>query len=262
MKTGPLTRTWLMLLLFTGLAGCTQPRDTQDSSLSLATPQHAGFGHYTLALTWQPGFCNGPHGPSCTPDQPRTPLIGLHGLWASRPPELIRNNTPVTQWWQKGCALYEPDQPVQHPALSPETADALNRLVPRTQSDLTAHEYSKHVRCFGTDPERFFQVAIALHDRFTSLQAAHSLDAAAGTTISRQDILNRITAGTGPVPDRAIQFRCENTTEGRPQLTQIWFTLRPDALSDFPHSQAFMSSPQMQDNCPARFLLPAWPGIH
>lgn len=244
------------------MSGCAHhppaPSPATTTTLSLAAPQHGDFGHYTLALTWQPGFCTGPEGSSCQADQPKTPLIGLHGLWASRPSDLIKAQVPVTTWWRKGCSLYEGDAASPPPTFSKALSHRLSEVVAHTHSDLVAHEYSKHVHCFGMDGEQFFSVASQLRDRFEQLPSARHLTAESGMVIEKADLTRQIEADTGPLPERGVQFQCNKTPQGQSVLAQVWFTLKPDSLSSFPKTDAFMSSPQVQDNCPARFLVPQW----
>lgn len=243
------------------LSGCVDqpsaPSAGSATDLTLPAPRHGDFGHYTLALTWQPGFCTGPEGATCQADQPRTPLIGLHGLWASRPSDLIQAQVPVTLWWRKGCGLYESGTAAP-PALSSSLTHRLSEVVAHTHSDLVAHEYSKHVHCFGMEGERFFSVASHLRDRFAALPSARSLTEAAGQRVVKADLVKEIEADTGPLPERGVQFQCNKTPQGQAVLAQIWFTLSPASLNRFPKTEAFLSSPQSQDNCPASFLVPQW----
>ncbi|PCD78725.1 ribonuclease I [Acetobacter orleanensis] len=253
-----------MMAAFLLLSGCAHqpsaPLAGAMADLTLSAPRHGDFGHYTLALTWQPGFCTGPEGATCQADQPKTPLIGLHGLWASRPSDLIRAQVPVTLWWRKGCSLYESDA-VAPPVLSDPLAHRLSDVVAHTHSDLVAHEYSKHVQCFGMEGERFFSVASQLRDRFAALPSARSLTAFAGQQVTKAELTKEIEADTGLLPERGIQFQCNKTPQGETVLAQIWFTLKPTSLSRFPKADAFLSSPQNQDNCPASFRVPQWAGV-
>ncbi len=95
-----------------------------DSPLS--PRQHGDFGHYTLALTWQPGFCAGGR---CAADQNHNVHIGLHGLWASRPHDLIARNVPAPKWWSRGCDFYHhSDAALQ---LDGATVRNLERVMPQ-----------------------------------------------------------------------------------------------------------------------------------
>lgn len=244
------------------LSGCAQhpsaPSAGGAADMALTAPRHGDFGHYTLALTWQPGFCTGPEGNSCQADQPHTPLIGLHGLWASRPSDLIRAQVPVTTWWRKGCSLYDGEMASAFPTLSDGLSHRLSEVVAHTHSSLVAHEYTKHVQCFGMEGEQFFSVASRLRDRFAELPSAQHLTAEAGTRVTKAELTSQIEADTGPLPERGVQFQCNKTQQGEAVLSQIWFTLKPASLDKFPKTDAFLSSPQMQDNCPSQFLVPQW----
>lgn len=251
-----------ILLGALALAGCTQHASLTDAGvktpITLDVPQHSDFGHYTLALTWQPGFCSGPKGMTCNADQPHDPLIGLHGLWASRPADIIKAGVPVTTWWQKGCALYSAETHPTTFGLSAELAQKLSEIVAHTHSSLVEHEYKKHVQCFGMNEEQFFTAAAALRTRFASLPSARKLEELSGQTITKTELVKRLRDDTGPLPARGVQFQCNKTAQGETVLSQIWFTLKPSGLTQFPNASAFMSSPQEQDNCPAQFLLPQW----
>ncbi|MBV1824030.1 ribonuclease T2 family protein [Komagataeibacter oboediens] len=240
------------------MAGCAHtPPSTHTDALSIPVTRHGDFGHYTLALTWQPGFCTDQHGPSCQPDQPHAPLIGLHGLWASRPSDLVREGLPVTQWWIKGCDIYQHDD--TPPQLSPALSKRLSGTVAHTRSSLVTHEYTKHVQCFGMNAERFFTVASTLRDRFAAGPVGRELDHDAGRDISKADVIGSFERTYGTLPERGLQFRCNTDAQGQPILAQLWFTLDPRGLGRFPAASGFLPSPDVQDNCPARFRVPTWP---
>jgi hypothetical protein len=42
-------------------------------------------------------------------------------------------------------------------------------------------------------------------------------------------------------------------------LTQFWITIAADRLSAFPQPGSLIDAPIAQDDCPAAFVLPAWP---
>lgn len=240
------------------MAGCAHtPPATRTDALSIPVAQHGDFDHYTLALTWQPGFCTDRNGPSCQPDQPHTPVIGLHGLWASLPSDLVHDGLPVTIWWGKGCDIYNHDD--TPPRLSPALAKRLSMTVAHTRSSLVTHEYTKHVQCFGMNAERFFTVASTLRDRFAAGPVGRDLEHDAGQEISKADVLASFEKAYGPLPQRGLQFRCNTDAQGQTVLAQLWFTLDPRGLGRFPAASGFLPSPDVQDNCPARFHVPTWP---
>lgn len=219
----------------------------------IAPKHHGNFKHYTLALTWQPGFCS--IGRPCVHPSHRID-IGLHGLWASRPASLITRHVSAPQWWERGCKLYHPSN--QTPELSATTRARLRRVMPQLEPSLLKHEYDKHVQCFGFNAEAFFTAALALRQRFVASNFARTLRAQAGTKVKRASVMQRFMASFH-TPDRhALALRCAVDHGGRHVLTQMWFTIRVGALDEFPHASSLMNPPIEQGNCPATFTLPAW----
>jgi len=242
------------------LGACQTPR-TSDPDIALHPTQHADFGHYTFALTWQPGFCAAK--PACLADQPREPLIGLHGLWASRPQALIAADVAPPVWWSKGCDYFG-SQPRVAPHMSDATASDLSGVVAHFADPLVTHEYVKHVACFGLDADRFFRAALVMRGRIATSDFGRMLISDTGRTVSKAELLTAfahdrvVASASGTVPELALQFRCEKDQQGHPILAQLWFTVRPDGLNTFPAVQSLMTSPQEQDNCPANFQVPNW----
>ncbi|AQS87236.1 ribonuclease I [Neoasaia chiangmaiensis NBRC 101099] len=234
------------------LAGCATQA---PQGPALHPTAHADFHHDTLALTWQPGFCA--VGSGCLPDQPRIPLIGLHGLWASEPGTLEARNIPVQAWWRDGCSLLEQEQDVT-PILDAPLQNQLATIVPHTTHPLVPHEFNKHARCFGYQPGPFFATAAALRLKFAQSAIGAWLSARAGTMVSHAAMLSFFDQATGNVTPRALQLQCSRDHQGHVVLTQMWFTLRPDRLDVFPKAAAYIASPEPQDNCPAQFLLRRW----
>jgi ribonuclease I len=249
----------VLIIPFFVISCTTVHQDKINNDLVLHVPQHANFEHYTLALTWQPGFCTGKRGMDCQKDQPRDTLIGLHGLWASRPADLVRDDLPANLWWQKGCAIYQPDETARLPVLSGALQKRLDSLVAHTRFNLVTHEYAKHVSCFATNPENFFSVAISLRDRFAQLKSAHFIESNIGKIIDKSMFLEKITDDVGPLPERSVQFQCTNTPSGVGVLSQIWFTISPEKISMFPKNTSLKINAYKQDNCPNAFLVPSWP---
>jgi len=189
-------------------------------------------------------------------DQPHEPEIGLHGLWASETHDLEARDVPVTEWWKQGCGLYGSDD--TPPVLSTPVRAGLDRVVPHLRHPLVVHEYAKHVRCFGYDPDRFFRTAMILRDRFSVAPIGQYLRSRAGLVVTHDEVLRFFALSTGATAERALQLQCGYDREGRAVLEQMWLTLRPDRLGAFPAAGAYAASPQVQDNCPAAFLVRAW----
>lgn len=219
---------------------------------SLQPTRHGDFGHYTLALTWQPGFCA--EG-SCSPDQNRAIQIGIHGLWASRPQHLIDQDIQAPRWWSKGCDLYHHSEAA--PELSDATHDRLEQLMPQLEPSLLTHEYDKHVQCFGFDTQQFFDAELALRDRVADSPFGGWLRAHSGQSIARTDLLDAFDRVFDTDKTKALQLRCSGKDDQR-YLNQLWFTIPRQKLAAFPQDAGLMNAPIAQHNCPARFTIPAW----
>jgi ribonuclease I len=218
---------------------------------------HADFDHYTLALTWQPGFClPGKAGDGCTPDQPHGDPIGIHGLWASLPDSLAQRGITNPQWWSKGCDFFRHSDAA--PALPVAVRQALDATMPHLTHDLLRHEYDKHVQCFGFDPTRFFQTELAMRDAVADSAFGHALVADRGREIGRADLIAGFADGFRARAPRALQLQCHADMSGRVVLTQLWITIRRDRVADFPAPGSLTDSPVPQDNCPERFAVPGW----
>jgi ribonuclease I len=229
------------------------------AALALLRPsQHADFGHYTFALTWQPGICSTDGG--CSRNQPHTPLIGLHGLWASRPQALIARHVPVREWWSRGCDLYSySDAP---PPISPALARSLDAVMPHFRESLLTHEYDKHVRCFGFDPSLFFTTELRMRDAVVASRFGRYLIAMRGRRVARAEVSARFDAAFATRAATSLQLECGRNADGITVLTQLWITIRARALGAFPRSPSFVNAVEKQTNCPATFLVPDWERPH
>ena len=242
-------------LLLVGLAVLGSPAYAAlPGPLPVAT-QHGDFRHDTLALTWQPGFCAS--GDGCLADQPHAPLIGLHGLWASRPSVLVRRGVTEQQWWVSGCDDLAPHTDAA-PALSAALHARLTAMMPHLAHDLLIHEYDKHVACFGFAPEAFFATALAMHDVVVLNPFASWLTGQAGRTVQHAEALAEFERDFHTSHPRAVQFQCERDHAGRMVLTQFWITLLPGRLADFSAPGTLIDAPIPQDTCPATFVVPNW----
>lgn len=229
------------------------------SALPLEPARHGDFAHYTLALTWQPGFCG--TGPGCLGDQPHDLLIGLHGLWASRPQALIDRGITAPQWWSRGCDYYghSHGQGVRAPRLSAATLRRLAHVMPHLEDPLLPHEYVKHVQCFGFDPQTFFDTELRMRHQVLDSAFGHYLTRMArGHAVGHKAVTDAFMHAFHTNQTSALQLRCERNARGNVVLTQLWITFHSDALSRFPRAGSLMDAPIPQDNCPARFRVPDW----
>jgi ribonuclease I len=224
-------------------------------AVPLRALRHADFAHYTFALTWQPGFCSTDGG--CLPDQPHDVLIGLHGLWASRPRSLIDRGISAPQWWRRGCDYYRHSD--RAPRLSAATLQRLRRVMPHLRDSLLRHEYDKHVQCFGFDAQTFFETELRMRRQVLDSAFGRYLTLTVrDQTVRHKDLIDAFVRAFGTDQSAALQLRCGRDEQGQVVLTQLWITLHTEAVSRFPRDGALMNAPIAQDNCPRRFRVPGW----
>ncbi|MDQ2680771.1 MAG: ribonuclease I [Candidatus Eremiobacteraeota bacterium] len=241
-----------LIFVFAVLSGVVGPGRT--SAAPLQPLAHGTFAHYTFALTWQPGFCSVDEG--CLSDQPTSPLIGLHGLWASRPRSLIAAGIAPQKWWQHGCGYYSRGE--GPPKLDSALTTRLKRVMPHLRSSLLTHEYEKHVQCFAFNPSLFFTTELTMRDAVARSAFGHYLLRHIGTEITHADVVRNFKSAFHTTVARALQLQCGHSASGQPILTQLWFTIRADRLQAFPRPESLTQIPINQDSCPATFRVPDW----
>lgn len=216
---------------------------------------HGDFSHYTFALTWQPGICT--TGKGCVRSQPRSPLIGLHGLWASRPRQLIERGVTDPQWWSRGCDYYGRSNAA--PPIGSRLRAALERVMPHFTYDLLVHEYDKHMRCFGFDPTAFFSTELAMRHAVIAGRFGAFLVGHAGRVVTHTSVTAQFASAFATNQRTSLQLQCNRNVAGEMVLTQFWITIRASTIDRFPQSSSLIDATVNQDTCPASFRIPRWP---
>ena len=220
------------------------------------------FDYYTLALSWQPAFCETKsHKPECTSqDNGRFDATNfvLHGLWPNQNDDPSHSfaycgqsntiiNTDKDGDW---CSL--PALP-----LSADVESELNIFMPGAESCLDHHEWYKHGTCAGMSADAYFALSNGLVASFAQTEFNQYIASHIGDELSRTDVLNRFAAEFGPGSDDYLSLRCDKL-DGISLLGEIRLTLNQDlaALDDF--STLFTDQDvSPQGNCPQQFVIDA-----
>ncbi|MEL5848856.1 ribonuclease I [Acidithiobacillus sp. YTS05] len=225
------------------------------------------FAHYTFAMLWQPGVCAtwtrvGAACDDLTPASRASQQWSLHGLWASRPQQLIASGMEPKTWWQHGCFWFQNQSTAPHDScslpsleLSPAVSSELSANMPMRKVCLDRHEYYKHEACFGEKPDPFFQTALRLlgdvnASSFTAYVRDHR-----GQWVKRNDLLRAYTTAFHLPNAESLELRCESSDNHSGHelqgegtiLTEAWITIRANALQEFPRPGAFMAG--RKGNC-------------
>lgn len=218
-----------------------------------------GFDHYTLALTWHPGFCNTRNRP---PRECREPSLQaqsaqgfvLHGLWPSLPRRFAERGVERRRWWRQGCFLEEPRADGSfcraHPPLGLEDtlADTLDDAMPGRASCLDRYQYAKHAACLELPEEDYFAVAVALLEIVNESAFGAFVALNQGGEVNRNDLIAAFEAAFGEGTGRALRLECHG--RGNRTLTEVRIGIAADRLADFPARDSLVA--QGRGRCATR----------
>ncbi len=241
--------------------------DVQAETAVVPVVPNLRFAHYTFAMLWQPGVCAtwtrvGAACDDLTPASRASQQWSLHGLWASRPQQLIASGMEPKTWWQHGCFWFRNQSMAPHDScslpsleLSPAVSRELTANMPMRKVCLDRHEYYKHEACIGEKPDPFFQTALRLlrdvnASSFTAYVRDHH-----GQWVKRNDLLRAYGTAFHLPNAKSLELRCESKDNHSGHelqgegtiLTEAWITIRASALQEFPRPGAFMAG--RKGNC-------------
>ncbi|NIC06954.1 ribonuclease T2 family protein [Billgrantia bachuensis] len=226
-------------------------------------PLHAeNFEHYTLALTWHPGFCSTRSRPprECRePSQQAQTARGfvLHGLWPSLPRRFAEQGIDRRRWWQEGCFLEEPRADGgfcrAHPPfdLDEALADSLDEAMPGRASCLDRYQYAKHAACLGLPEEDYFATSVTLVEIVNESAFGAFVALNQGGEVNRNDLIAAFEAAFGEGSGRALRLECHG--RGNRILTEVRIGIAADRLADFPARDSLVA--QGRGRCATRLRI-------
>jgi ribonuclease T2 len=209
-------------------------------------------GQFLLAVSWQPAFCESPAGqgkPECAAQAPfrfEADHFTLHGLWPQ--PE-----------GRAYCGVPEQDQAsdegrrwdaLPEPGISPSTRASLAIAMPGIASGLERHEWTKHGRCYGADPDTYFRTALNLLDQINRSKLRELLGGHVGETLAVERIKSAFERSFGPGAGAALAVRCgEDRDSGRRLISEVWINLKGPLGEASRLSEALDLSAPARSNC-------------
>lgn len=218
-----------------GGQGSGQGQNAQTSGGSL---DFGSIKDFTLALSWEPGFCRD-HGQR---DECRnagdTPLT-LHGFWPGVPASLGRQGVSRGDWYHDGCMAVDHQSEgsfcsFPKPQLSSNVRQSLESAMPGVQSCLDRHEYAKHGACFNISADQYFSHATRLYQQVSQSRFAQWLKSHRGQQVARQDVISTF-GSTFKTSGRSLMVMCD----GSDYLTELRIGINGSHLNDFPASDSF-----------------------
>lgn len=246
----------MMLALLAALLLMAPPSAIADP---LARLEGKGFEHYTLALTWHPGFCESRSDPprECLdPSRQQDSRQGfvLHGLWPSLPDRFAAEGVDRRRWWAEGCFLEQPRADGSfcraHPpfGLPDSLDDALDQAMPGRDSCLDRYQYAKHAACLDLPDDDYFAASVALVQAVNDSAFGAFVTLNQGGKVTRRDIESAFEAAFGEGTGRALRLECRG--RGNRLLTEVRIGIDIDRLADFPAADSFF--PQESGRCATR----------
>ncbi|MDR9437997.1 MAG: ribonuclease I [Halomonas sp.] len=208
-----------------------------------------GFDHYTLALTWHPGFCASRSRP---PRECREPALRegaergfvLHGLWPSLPERFAARGVDRRRWWREGCFLETPRPDGSfcraHPPLDlPEPlGEALDAIMPGRASCLDRYQYAKHAACLALPEAGYFSASVALAETLNASVFAAFVTLNQGGEVGRNALINAFEAAFGEGTGRALRLECGG--RGNRLLTEVRIGIATGRLAEFPAAESLV----------------------
>lgn len=257
-KTTHVRRGWrLLTALLLVLAGPVQAGPELEAE---------GFDHYTLALTWHPGFCQTQGSP---PRECREPALRegaeagfvLHGLWPSLPERFADDGVTRRGWWSQGCFLERPRADggfcrAHAPfAFDAPLDDALERAMPGRASCLDRYQYAKHAACLALPAEAYFATSVALLEAVNASAFVDFVMIHRGGEVGRNALIGAFEAAFGEGTGRTLSLQCDG--RGNRVLTEVRIGIDAERLDDFPAADSLV--PLRRGGCAPRVELVALP---
>jgi len=220
---------------------------------------------FTLALSWQPAFCQmRDRDAACedlAPGQWASTHFALHGLW----PNVDRNDDGRLNADDNYClpagerakAMDMPWRSLPAPNLDNATRDRLAMVMPGSAGLLERHQWAKHGSCSGFDATRYFAAAIARTEDFADTELSRFVAAQAGQEVSRHALIDSFELDFGKGSGRALRLICARPN-GTPILSEIRLALRPHRIEQ-PLTRGSLAIPAFppMGTCPSRLRIQA-----
>lgn len=200
----------------------------QLSTAGEAADKKAAQAHYVLAVSWQPAFCElrskTKECKSQTENRFDASHFTLHGLWPQPRSNAYCNvdaklkGLDKDKQWHKLPAL----------KLNTETRQALEKVMPGTQSYLHRHEWIKHGTCYNNHSEdSYYQHSLKLMDMLNKSAVRTVFADNIGKEISAEQIIAAFDKAFGDNAGTKIKIACKQDDKRR-LITEITIGLKGD----------------------------------
>lgn len=213
------------------------------------SPVETLSGAFTLAVSWQPAFCetasSRPECRSQTDTRFDATNFSLHGLWPEPRgneycgvPTSIANADRNGQW-----------RDLPGPELTDDLWDELQEKMPGTQSLLHRHEWIKHGTCANVSAEAYYAASLDLLDALNASGVATLFADHIGDRLSAEHIRAAFDQAFGRGAGTRVTIECEREN-GRTMVSELRIGLS-DRFASGPDLGALIAAaPSRSRGCP------------
>ncbi len=183
-----------------------------------------GNGHYLLAVSWEPAFCESHRGKAecktMTAQSYDASHLSLHGLWP-QPRNNAYCNISVGQKSLDKRHRWNSLEPLK---ITGETMEILRKVMPGVKSNLQRHEWVKHGSCYKDgSAETYFKDSIALMNELNSSAVKEVFAKNIGKHITTTQIRSAFDKAFGVGSGTKVKVRCDK--KGK-LVSEIWINLK------------------------------------
>lgn len=238
-------------LLLVALALAFAPILFPDKSVSTVAEKTADQllrGNFTLAVSWQPAFCETQARlPECKTQSPQrfdASNFSLHGLWPDPAGNIYCDVSDALQ------RLDSARDWGQLPALklSGGTRDELDMVMPGAVSFLDRHEWIKHGTCSGGDAQSYYAASLVLMEALNQSAVRDLFVAQIGETLKTSTLRAAFDAAFGKGTGERVEVSC--VKDGKRQLIgEIRIALTGEIGPDADLKTLMLAAPQKRQGC-------------
>ncbi|MCB9993304.1 MAG: ribonuclease [Hyphomicrobiaceae bacterium] len=212
-------------------------------------------GTFTLAISWQPAFCEQQ---SLKPECQGQKLgdfsadhFALHGLW------------PEPQGTEY-CGVSNADEQADNRGdwrnlprvrLPAALRARLEEAMPGTLSYLDRHEWTKHGTCSGAEPEAYFQAAIALLDEINASAVRNLFVASVGKSLTADTVRTAFDQAFGAGSGARVTVECGDDAN-RHLINELRISIKGEIGSQPDLAALLRDAASRQRGCPAGIIDP------
>lgn len=217
----------------------------------VAEPEAPAGDDYILAVSWQPAFCETrPDKTECAtqgPDSFEASNFTLHGLWPQPNGTFYCGVSAQDEAMSKDSSRWLELDALDLPA---DLREALDEVMPGSQSGLDRYEWNKHGSCYGTDEEEYYADSLALMDAVNASGIAELFAGNIGRRLTSERVRAAFDAAFGPGAGQRVDMRC--ASDGNRQIiTELFIAVSGDITGAEDMAGLIAAAPPGGNRCPA-----------